>query len=239
MAHGASIALGALARRLSRGARRGKRPKGKKRGSAFFSPGRDRTSGFYGFGTREAKFFDSTQSTSPVPTAGVVLDSINEIPQGTTEKNRIGRRCTVLLVDLHVQLKLPATTTVGDADDIVRFILFCDKQCNGATAAVADILETGNYRAHYNLANINRFKILHDKTYKVIAPNGGVGSTPNWQSGPDIRYFKILKRLHLPIEFDSTTGAITEIRSNNIGVLVISESAVAALTGTYRLRFVG
>lgn len=152
----------------------------------------------------------------------------------------------MLLIDLHVQLKLPATTTVGNADDIVRYILYCDKQCNGATATVSDILEEvtpgGNdptYRSHLNLANMNRFKILHDKTYKMIAPNGGPAAGPIWQSGPDIRYFKIKKRVHLPIEFDSTTGAITEIRSNNIGVLVIGEGGIAVLTGTYRVRFTG
>ena len=45
------------------------------------------------------------------------------------------------------------------------------------------------------------------------------------------------KTCNMPIEYDSTTGAITEIRSNNIGVLLLSRNGVCTFGSKFRVRF--
>ncbi len=45
------------------------------------------------------------------------------------------------------------------------------------------------------------------------------------------------KKCDMPIEFNNTTGAIAEIRSNNLGVMLGSSSGAAGFTSKFRLRF--
>lgn len=132
------------------------------------------------------------------------------------------------------EIDAQATPASGDT---VRVIMFLDKQANGATAAVTDILETASFLSFNNLANSGRFQTLLDKTvtlnYMTLASDGaGLVSSAN-----KFTDFSFHKRCNIPIEFSATTGAITEIRSNNIGVLLISRAASSALFSNIRIRF--
>ncbi len=141
-------------------------------------------------------------------------------------------------ITLHIGLRLPAVTnTVTNADDSVRIIMYLDKQCNGATIAITDLMETANIRGFRNLANTSRFRILMDTTrnlkYNGVGSHGAAtveqaSATFNWQ---------VSKACNIPLEFDSTTGAITEIRSNNVGVYVISDRAIMQYIYLARVRY--
>ncbi len=208
-----------------------------------FRAGYDRTGGFYGrTGTgKELKFHDVDLDDAVVVTGGTVTPSINLIPQGVTESQRIGRKCTIRSIGWRWRLLLPeldATGTPGDGD-ILRMILYVDKQCNGATAAVTDILESADFQSFNNLANKSRFRTLMDKTIVlntegIASDNAGVMSTASVQKPG-----QFFKRCNIPLEFDSTTGAITEIRSNNLGVLLLTSSGVVGFASKIRLRFEG
>ncbi len=206
-----------------------------------FVPGRDRVGGYYGrmqpYGG-EIKFHDVNLNGSSISVAGAVTDSIIKIAQGTTESTRIGRKCTIKAVHWHLHVQLPsiATTTIGPAD-ILRIILFVDKQCNGATAAVLDILESANFQSFRNLANIGRFVMLLDRkiTLNPITSSSDTGGTT--ETGVHHYDFNFSKKLNLPIEYNSTAGAITEIKSNNIGVLLITAGGDMDLTTKFRVRF--
>jgi len=210
----------------------------KKRRTTTYKKGYQRTSGFYGryapTGT-ELKFLDTSWNDTTVAATGeVILPSVNLIPQGVTESQRIGRKCIIRSISLRYVIQIKPTTNTNNTDDGVRLILFQDKQCNGTAATVTDLLKTADYLSFNNLSNKERFKVLADKFVDVHSTAGG-GSTATFGELGVTKSLYI--KCYIPIEFSSTTGAITEIRSNNIGVLLISDSADTACEGLVRVRF--
>ncbi len=218
-------------------------PRPLKRRKAFVS-GRARIGGYYGrypVGPRggELKFFDLDLDEDPFTTAGAITDSINKIAQGVTEVTRVGRKCTIKSVNWRFLIWLPEQDAVADplAGDSVRIILYIDKQCNGATAAVTDLLETANWRSFRNLANTSRFNVLMDKTTSInfmTLGSDGAGVVSSAQMNKSGTFFK---RCNIPLEFDASTGTITEVRSNNLGVLLISSNGTANFSSKIRVRF--
>ncbi len=211
--------------------------------------GMTRTQGFwgrYGPASRshghavELKFFDAVFNDAVISATGDVIPSLNLVAQGITEKTRIGRKMTITNLHMNYTIQLPELDAGATAapNDTVRFITFIDTQCNGATAAVLDVLETADQMSFNNLGNSGRFRVLKDQrvnmNYLSLASDGA-GVVSSAQVG---RTFSFHKKLNLPIEFDAAAGAITEIRSNNIGVLWISSSgAAAAVQCNARIRF--
>ncbi len=131
---------------------------------------------------------------------------------------------------------LGTQTNLAVTSEVVRLILYVDKQANGATIAVTDLLETANFHAFNNLANSGRFRILMDRTHDLKAP-GAAGDGVANDSTEDVQSYVFFKEMNLPIEFSGINGVIGEIRSNNIGVLVISRGGTAELDSKFRLRF--
>ena len=64
----------------------------------------------------------------------------------------------------------------------MRVMLYHDKQANGATAAVLDILESADYQSFNNLVNSGRFRILMDRTYAMNYLTLASGGTLIWIS---------------------------------------------------------
>ncbi len=176
-----------------------------------------------------------TGQTSPA-----VAGTLNAIAQGVTEATRVGRKCTIRSINVRFQLRLPAIDGTGTAPlgDTVRVILYLDKQANGATAASTDILEAASFQSFNNLANSGRFRTLMDRTYNMNYPGGsGAGGAAD-NDWPSIRVDDtFFKKCSIPLEFSSTTGALTEIRSNNLGLLLCSDSGTAGYESKWRLRF--
>ncbi len=205
-----------------------------------------RTSGFYrGNGvvaSKELKFHDIAITDAVVAAAGAIQNSgsVNLIAQGTTESTRIGRKCTIKSIAWRFDIELPTFATAGaGGNDTIRVILYLDKQANGATAAGDDIVEDStNWQTFNNLANTGRFRTLMDRTYDMNRNSGAGDGTSNDWSGA-VHHDTFFKQCNIPLEFSSTTGAITEIRSNNIGVLLLSKSGLAGFNSLMRLRFVG
>ncbi len=184
----------------------------------------------------ELKFFDLDLDDALVASAGGITDSINKIPQGVTEITRVGRKCTIRQINWRFDLQLPTQTAASAGSDTIRVLMYLDKQANGATASITDILETADFQSFNNLSNKNRFRTLMDRTYAINAEaGGGDGTTEDYAATTITDSF--YKKVNLPIEFNSTAGAITEISSNNIGVLLISRSGLVNFTSKIRLRF--
>lgn len=216
----------------------------------MFRAGYDRVGGYYGkynrqssgvLAIKELKFHDIVVNESNVSIGGQITDSLNHIAQGTGESQRDGRRCTLQSIEIRWRVSsnsanLSAVQTPGDS---LRMIVFLDKQCNGTTAAVTDILESGTIHSFYNLANVERFSILCDKLESVMykAITSETNDTVTQCNVHQEKYWK--KSIKIPLEFSATDGLITEIRSNNIGLLLISVNGVIRLTSTFRLRFTG
>ncbi len=208
-----------------------------------FVPGFSRTAGFYGRFSRtprnphpERKFHDLDINDATIASGGTITQvSCNIIPQGVTEIQRIGRKCTINTILWRYELLLAAGTT-SNATDVVRIILYLDKQTNGATAAVTDILESDDFQSFNNLANSARFDILLDKTIAMNAI-GLAGDGTTIDSPAHIAQFTFFKKCNIAIEFSATTGAIGEQRTNNIGLLLLSRSGLVSFGSKMRLRF--
>ncbi len=213
--------------------------------AAQMAAGYVRTSGYYGryagSGTRtpEHKFFDTTATFGTVDTAGEINASLNLIPQGVTESTRIGRECILKSLEIKGDWSIAAAAGAqSPLNDRLRIIFYQDKQANGAAAVVLDILETADILSFRNLSNQRRFRILSDVVVNtnVDAAGGNVGGADtNWASkfGTVARKMK----LNMPLEFSNTTGAITELRSNNIGILAITEGGFTTFKFNARVRF--
>ncbi len=207
-----------------------------------FTPGVDRTGGFYGrFSGRggELKFHDVDLDDAVVANTGVVTDSICLIAQGVTESTRVGRRCTIRSIYWKYRVDLPEVNNVTTPNTIdqVRVILFVDKQCNGATAATLDILETANVHSFRNLANQSRFTILLDKLVNLRWATLAADAANTFDMAEVVTEHSFYKKCNIPLEFSDVTGAITEIRSNNIGVLLQGLNGTAGFISKFRLRF--
>ncbi len=225
----------------------------------MFRPGYDRPIGNYGRYTKavgnagELRFHQ-------VRVANIVVNNLNGtivnagtlcvIPQGTGQEETLGRKVVLKAVNIRYSLINPAVAAAGatHASDAVRMIVYHDKQCNGTTATLVDILQapvatgtpiaTESYRYFNNLTNTGRFKTLVDRTVvlnkKTLALNGALASSNEEQVDGSI-----YKKVNIPIEYSGATGAITEIKSNNIGILLISEHGLGTFEAQVRLRFEG
>ncbi len=186
----------------------------------------------------ESKFFETNVDDSVIAANFNIEGSMNLIPQGVTENTRVGRRCTVTQVMLRLTVNLPSTAVAADTTDIIRIILVVDKQCNGSNAAVTQLLENDNYQSFNSLANSGRFRTLWDKTVSISSNGGsGRGSTDTLSYGAVSRALTFFKDVNIPIEFNAGTGAITEVRSNNILLYYGSKAGVAGIDGEVRIRF--
>ncbi len=202
------------------------------------------TRGFFGRFSgpnAELKFLDQDINDATIASAGTIFTNgsaeatLLRITQGTGETNRIGRKCTIKSINWRFNIRLPEGTATTTTSDTVRIILYLDKQCNGAAATAVGILETDDYQSFNNLANKSRFRTLMDRTYDLNTDLSGDGTTvdsPRFNMNDSL-----FKRVNIPIEYDSTVGAIAEIRSNNINMLILSKNGLCTLDSKMRLRF--
>lgn len=196
-----------------------------------------RTGGFYGrYGTSrsgsaaERKFFDTVLTDTAIDLTGETLTSLNLIPQGVTEATRVGRKCVIRSIDItgFINWAPTAGMTVGAyGDSQVMLVLVLDKQCNGANAAWTDVWEANSVITPRDLANTDRFVVL--KRWNLVPDFPVVTTADNWATAGNTivqpRQQKIKpyhKKCKIPIEFSSTTGAITEVRSNNLILMAMS-----------------
>ncbi len=222
-------------------AKRKKRPKtAKKKKKAKTGPGYTRRVGYYG-DVLELKFHDVDVDDAAIAAgATIAQNSCNLIPQGTSEKERIGRKCVVRSINWRFNMVLPTTVTAAETTDTVRIILYLDKQTNGVVAGTTDILEAADYQSFNNLANKGRFRTLMDRTYTLTCGAGsGRGTTDTLSYAAASENDTFFKNVNIPLEFDSTAGAITELKSNNIGVMTLGKSGHVVFDSKMRVRFEG
>lgn len=217
-----------------------------------FKPGYNRTSGFYGRynqpgGGSEIKFLDTAMSQAgfasdtdlAIPGTG---GQICLIPQGVTQSTRVGRCASVKSIQFRGVIALESTNGGSislKTDDVFYMILVLDKQANGAAAAATDVFTTATAKQRMiNLANSSRFQVLKTITKRLTAGNEtdvGVTSQPADAQVP----VEFYHRCNIPLEFSSTTGAITEIKSNNLFWFIAGATSGTwqQLLGTTRIRF--
>ncbi len=207
-----------------------------KRARVAARPMRGRRAAFGG----ELKFFDTIKTVGAVAEAGTVLNNcLNIIPQGTTEEERVGRKVVIRKIDVNGIVKLPATTTQANGSDSVRLVLYVDKQTNGLAATIAQLFEDTEINSFLQLANSGRFRILKDWKHSLSASAASGNGTTDESFEAQKHFSWKFSGLSIPIEWDNvaTTGALTTVRSNNVGIMGFSESGQMTVQYICRLRF--
>lgn len=187
--------------------------------------------------TEELKFHDVDFDDAVIAAGGVINSSIVLIPAGTDENERIGRKCTITNIGWRYRLTLPSTGTESAMTDQVRIIIYQDTQANGLTAAIdgaSGLLTSTSFLAFKNLNNTGRYRVLLDRTHVLTASAGD-----SVASGEESEVHTFFKSVNIPLEFSAGVGALTELRSNNIGVMLMCSGGFLGLVSKFRLRFRG
>ncbi len=191
----------------------------------------------------ELKFHDIDWNEAAADlSAGVISNtsSLVLIGQGVTESTRIGRKAVIRSIGWRGKLQLELTAAVQTANTI-RMMIIQDKQCNGAApvvSTVSGVLESANYQSFNNLANKGRFKVLYDKFFNMNLLAAAGNGTANDSASVD-RSFSFFKKCNIPMEYSGVAdpSVITEVRTNNIFGLMISNSSLSTVSLDSKLRF--
>ncbi len=186
--------------------------------------------------TEELKFHDLDINDTVIAAGGnIAASSVLLIAAGDTESTRDGRKMTVKKIGWKFLINMEAATGTISSET-VRVILYLDSQANGATAAVTDLLASDDFQSFNNLSNSRRFRTLMDRTYSLNIPSCQGTTTSGMEFAINDSFYHTC---NIPIEYSATAGALTELRSNNIGVLLLAEVGIARFESKMRVRFVG
>jgi len=175
------------------------------------------------------------------------VENLNFIQQQTGAYQRIGRKLIIksILIDLLIGVR-----NTGNQSVAVKWWLCLDRQANGQGPNPGDVLTTTNGQAPVNvppnaqlptvtwvpnIANRQRFRIMKEKEFIL---------TPQIVDQIMLRKCKCYIKCNIPIEYGGTTGAVAEIKSNNIFMMIsisfnnaVTQAEVMAADGMMRLRY--
>jgi len=195
--------------------------------------------------TRELKFAQASEHYNTGPAnPGIILPttaggSMCVIPQGSKAYEREGRK----IVISEINLRCFVVNVLAGAKESIshRFILVLDSQCNGTAATPVEVLNSnalapqGLVWAAKNHYNGNRFKFILDETWTSDPVTDAANSAQT--SHNIIKSFKT----NIPIIWNdqsATTGAIAQIKSNNLFCIYLNSSAGNAdFMFNYELRY--
>lgn len=185
--------------------------------------------GFYGLNQGnhgvELKDIDTSLAAAECSTTGAI-NLINGVAQGTDFNTRVGRKFNMRSILVRGTIKVGATPTLA----AYRWMIVYDKQANGASAVITDILTAINMGGVNNLTNRDRFVVIADKKGYVEAAGRGV--VP----------IKFYKRCALETTNGGTSAAIGSIQTGalyfvTLGDLATGVTAPVCGAMTARVRF--
>lgn len=116
---------------------------------------------------------------------------------------------------IHIRGILSPDSNASPVDDIIRILLFVDKQCKAGQPNVNQVLDqTDCVESSYNNTNIDfkkRFTILYDKTHRLTSiatplyTNGVLDTTGNTLF-PPMKFIEIKKKLNFTTDYSRASG---------------------------------
>ena len=187
----------------------------------------------------ELNWFDtglafSIDSTGEIPATGQLC----LIPGGDDATTRVGQSVAVKSVQIRASATFnPGASATGNSS-VVHIYLILDRQCNSAACAVLDVFTGTNLAtALRNMSNMGRFKILHHWEHAFTSPAGATTAFCTVATAWEM-YYKFKKDLIL--KFDSQSGAIGSIQTNNIFLMAGSDGNsddLVSIVGNARLTY--
>ncbi len=143
-------------------------------------------------------------------TAGSILNS-TLVAIGDTNISRDGNK--IIAKKFKVRIKILKTVATTDR---VRIIFLVDKEMHGALPAIGDVLQSAAVDSFYNRDNIQRFRVLRDRT--VVFASDDAGGTGDIKQ---VNYTISLR--NMPIWFVGTTAVAASNGKNNIVVVTVAD----------------
>lgn len=208
--------------------------------------------------TTERKYFDTflngASLTAPVTWAGAELDPATLnclfVPnEGSDIDNRVGRKVSVLKIQVRGQIFVPfqQNATAADNPAQTRLIVYQDEQTNGAQAQAEQLMQDPGaadaslcLNTFQNTQNFGRFRVLKDKMYTIQNPNMSYDGT-NIEINGISRPFKFTVRFKKPVvvRFNATNGgSVADIVDNSFHMIGMCLSTALAPTISYQVRTV-
>lgn len=169
---------------------------------------------------------------------------LNGMVIGTNDKTRDGNDIACTSIQWRLRFQTDADRVASGT--VIRMIIFWDQQANGGNPTAAELLDqsviTSELDAPYNHDNQKRFKILHDQII-ILEPmsintfTAASGVTTAFV--PRVTYKRGKRSLNRITKYDGETAAITDIVSNSLHVMFVSDLAadVPIVSGGFRLYF--
>lgn len=168
----------------------------------------------------EDKRYLNSNSINTVVGGAIVDFGLWGIQQGVGLAQRTGNYIRLKEFQIRFSVNNDPTNIIRQR---VRVLIVQDNQCNGALPAVLDVLANNVPTSVYQYNNVigcggSRFKILKDWTYDfklmpISTTSAGVSRTVSWK----------FKKGLPAIQYDASAGAIGDLVSKNIFMLVIGD----------------
>lgn len=185
---------------------------------------------------------------------------LNLISAGSSFFNRIGRKVEMKSLLLEINLN-PVSAVRNCGADTLRILVVYDRQTNGATPAITDILQdteqngtnTTAPTSNINLNNRDRFQIIRDIRIMIPAMTTAATGVPtltfpsiyqgtnDWKGG-HVREFMKLSEMVTQFKADSAPAVIGDIATGGLFLITFAGNAagaeaVAATQWNARLRY--
>jgi len=169
----------------------------------------------------------SVIDTVPGVAGALVLIPVEDILAGSGEDSRTGNI-------IHITKIVFNYTLFDSVPGLLRLIWFIDRQSNGTTPTLTQVLTSASFVSTYNTTNVighggHRYAILGDETRTV---NPGVAAAV--QIVP--LQTKTIKT-KIPIHYLASTGAATDVATNNVWCFVIANTATMTLRHQCQIQF--
>ncbi len=200
----------------------------------------------------ELKFSDSENNADAfaVTWATMVdgtMNCLSAVAQGVGESQRLGRKYWISSIHLKLNIIEPAKESQAGpiSDTQLRLILVLDTQTNATIINATDVVDTGqtaDILSFRNLQQTGRFRVLWDR--KIVMPiinQTNEGAVNKFAAGTTVRLININKKFKRPIavECEGTGATVTDISTNSISLIGISNVVTTTLTYQCRIRFRG
>ncbi len=191
--------------------------------------------------SQEKKFTENQVDDVTILTTGsVILNTLNLVNQGDGVLDMLGKKLIVVSISIQGTIHLPsqsdATLSNIIASDTVKIYLILNKQTNGTAATANDFWEGDTIRSHREIDKTQQLQTLRRLVLTVSTPTVILDTT--FKTLRTSIPFSIYMTAKIPIDYTGTTGrSITNIRTNNLELLAISEEGKATISVISRIRF--
>lgn len=178
------------------------------------------------------KYTDASISTSLTANTGNVQGPwLYGITQGLTDSSRIGNNIRIK--------RIAVKARVQGTNGTVRVIWLWDKQSNGALPAFGEVISNNTDYGPYNHDTVigwggSRFKVLSDRRYALNTGTLAVGGAALQASTSE---FNFSWKGDQVVRFDTSTGAITDMVSGNLVLMLISDVTGNSFVGNITIHF--